>query len=67
MLTVDADTAEVLDAWGENTFYVPHGIAVDAAGSVYVTDAGAHQVLRVSAANPISAVHCGSLRHFSAP
>ncbi len=49
VVTVDADSGEALDAWGENQFYMPHGIAIDAAGNTYLTDAGSHQVLRVNA------------------
>ncbi len=48
VVTVDSESGLPLHAWGKNTFYMPHGITVDAQGSVYLTDAGAHQVYRVS-------------------
>ncbi len=47
VVTVDAESGEAVDEWGADTFYMPHGIAVDAQGNVYLTDVGTHQVYRV--------------------
>ena len=41
------ETGEVLRSWGDGTFVMPHGLAVDARdGAVWVADAGRHQVKR---------------------
>ncbi|CAH3952261.1 unnamed protein product [Pieris brassicae] len=40
------ETGELVDMWGENLFYIPHGITVDAAGNVWVTDVALHQVFK---------------------
>jgi streptogramin lyase len=36
---------------GKNMFYMPHGLTVDGAGNMYLTDTGLHQVMRVGLAN----------------
>jgi peptidylamidoglycolate lyase len=48
---IAADTIAVADArgrvlasWGKNLFIMPHGLSLDSAGNVWVTDVGAHQV-----------------------
>jgi peptidylamidoglycolate lyase len=48
---IGRDTIAVLDAdgqliasWGKNLFIMPHGLSIDRAGNVWVTDVGAHQV-----------------------
>ena len=44
VLVVDGDSGSLLDAWGANRFLVPHGISVDDADNVYLTDVGLQQV-----------------------
>ncbi|KDR18657.1 peptidyl-alpha-hydroxyglycine alpha-amidating lyase 1 isoform X2 [Zootermopsis nevadensis] len=36
----------VVEEWGNNTFYLPHGLTVDMNNSVWVTDVALHQVLK---------------------
>ncbi|KAJ0182287.1 hypothetical protein K1T71_001656 [Dendrolimus kikuchii] len=43
------DTGELLDMWGQNMFYIPHGITVDHAGNVWTTDVALHQVFKFEA------------------
>ena len=45
--TYDQATGDVLDRWGEDLFYLPHGITIDSQGNVWLTDVGSHQVLKV--------------------
>ncbi|XP_030031920.2 peptidyl-alpha-hydroxyglycine alpha-amidating lyase 1 [Manduca sexta] len=40
------DTGELVDMWGQNLFYIPHGITVDPQGNVWVTDVALHQVFK---------------------
>ncbi len=53
---ISRDTIAVLDSvgglvasWGKNLFIMPHGLSLDRAGNVWVTDVGAHQVRKFSA------------------
>lgn len=48
ILVLSPDDGSVLWSFGSGTFYMPHGLAVDIEGNVYVTDVGLHQVFRVS-------------------
>jgi peptidylamidoglycolate lyase len=48
ILEVDADSGKLLNSWGANIFLVPHGITVDRANNVWVTDVGLQQVLKFS-------------------
>ncbi|XP_069701014.1 peptidyl-alpha-hydroxyglycine alpha-amidating lyase 2 [Periplaneta americana] len=46
VLTLDPGTGAVLNDWGSNLFYMPHGITVDAADNTWLTDVALHQVLK---------------------
>ncbi len=48
VLEIDADTGKLLRSWGANAFLVPHGITIDPANNVFLTDVGLHQVLKYS-------------------
>lgn len=47
IVTLDAATGSLVDHWGSNLFYMPHGLEVDAEGNTWVTDVALHQVLKV--------------------
>jgi peptidylamidoglycolate lyase len=51
ILVLDPDTGSVVSSTGKNMFYMPHGLTVDGAGNMYLTDTGLHQVMRVGFAN----------------
>ncbi|XP_068626403.1 peptidyl-alpha-hydroxyglycine alpha-amidating lyase 1-like isoform X2 [Battus philenor] len=40
------ETGELVDSWGQNLFYIPHGITVDNVGNVWLTDVALHQVFK---------------------
>ncbi|XP_053611248.1 peptidyl-alpha-hydroxyglycine alpha-amidating lyase 1-like isoform X2 [Plodia interpunctella] len=40
------DTGDLVDKWGQDLFYMPHGITVDTSGNVWVTDVALHQVFK---------------------
>ena len=48
VLEFDAESGRLIRAWGANTFLVPHGITIDAANNVFLTDVGLHQVFKFS-------------------
>jgi len=46
VLEIDAATGKLLNSWGANRFLVPHGITIDRANNVYLTDVGLQQVFK---------------------
>jgi peptidylamidoglycolate lyase len=48
VLEIDADSGQLLSSWGANMFLVPHGISVDGANNVFLTDVGLQQVFKFS-------------------
>jgi peptidylamidoglycolate lyase len=46
VLEIDADTGTLINSWGANTFLVPHGITIDHANNVFLTDVGLQQVFK---------------------
>lgn len=44
---IEPSTGKVLAEYGENEYYMPHGLTVDSKGNIWVTDVGRHQVLRL--------------------
>jgi peptidylamidoglycolate lyase len=45
---LDGCTGKLLAAWGTNQFIMPHGLTVDAADHVWITDVGRQQVFKFS-------------------
>lgn len=48
ILEIDAGTGKLLASWGANMFLVPHGITIDSANNVWVTDVALQQVFKFS-------------------
>ncbi len=48
VIVFDGETGEVLAEWGGNMFVMPHGLSVDAADNIWLTDVGRHQVFKLS-------------------
>lgn len=46
VLILDRQTGRLLNKWGANLFYLPHGLTIDRQNNAYVTDVALHQVLR---------------------
>ncbi|KAI4501845.1 hypothetical protein M0802_003180 [Mischocyttarus mexicanus] len=46
VLTLDPKTGDILNGWGNNTFYLPHGLHIDHLGNVWLTDIALHQVFK---------------------
>lgn len=46
VLGFDGQTGELLSAWGENRFVMPHGLTIDHEDNVWLTDVGLHQVYK---------------------
>jgi len=73
ILEIDADTGKLIQSWGANTFLVPHGITIDQANNVFVTDVGLQQVFKFTHdGRPLLAlgepgVGAWDARHFNQP
>ena len=39
-----SSSGELLSAWGQDLFYMPHGLTVDHHGNFWITDVAMHQV-----------------------
>ena len=48
VLEIDGETGRLIRSWGADTFLVPHGITIDGANNVFLTDVGLHQVFKFS-------------------
>ncbi|SEQ07344.1 peptidyl-alpha-hydroxyglycine alpha-amidating lyase family protein [Neolewinella agarilytica] len=46
---IDPDSGEIINSWGEDSFIHSHGMHVDWAGNVWLTDIKRHQVFKYSA------------------
>ncbi|KAK7792477.1 hypothetical protein R5R35_013863 [Gryllus longicercus] len=44
-----ATTGAVIEEWGSNLFYLPHGLTIDFENNIWVTDVALHQVFKFSA------------------
>jgi peptidylamidoglycolate lyase len=44
----DGETGELIAEWGRNLFVMPHGLSIDGADNIWVTDVGRHQVYKFS-------------------
>ncbi|XP_012235235.1 peptidyl-alpha-hydroxyglycine alpha-amidating lyase 2 [Linepithema humile] len=49
ILELDPNTGNIMRGWGNQTFYLPHGIYVDNSENVWLTDIALHQVFKYSA------------------
>ena len=48
VIVFDGETGEMVSEWGGNMFVMPHGLSIDAADNVWLTDVGRHQVFKLS-------------------
>ncbi|XP_018905482.2 peptidyl-alpha-hydroxyglycine alpha-amidating lyase 2-like isoform X1 [Bemisia tabaci] len=48
VITLDAETGNILSSWGGGIFFLPHGIHVDFEGNIWLTDVALHQVFKFS-------------------
>jgi peptidylamidoglycolate lyase len=48
VLEIDPQSGHLIHSWGPNTFLVPHGITVDHANNVFLTDVALQQVFKFS-------------------
>ena len=46
VMMFDGGTGNLLASWGEKTFVMPHGLAVDRRDNIWLTDVGLHQVFK---------------------
>jgi hypothetical protein len=48
ILIINTHTGQIVNQWGNNTFYMPHGLSIDTEGNLWLTDVGMHQVFKYS-------------------
>jgi peptidylamidoglycolate lyase len=48
VIVFDGETGKMVSEWGGNMFVMPHGLSIDAADNVWLTDVGRHQVFKLS-------------------
>jgi len=46
IVTLDERTGTIVNRWGSDLFYMPHGMEIDASGNTWVTDVALHQVFK---------------------
>lgn len=56
ILELDPNTGNIIHGWGNQTFYLPHGIYVDDSENVWLTDIALHQVFKYSASGDVQLV-----------
>lgn len=49
LIHLKKDSGEILDRWGEDFFFMPHGLTLDKDDNIWVTDVGLHQVFKFPA------------------
>ncbi len=49
----DGASGKLISSWGANRFVMPHGLSVDHAGNLWLTDVGLHQVFKCSPAGEV--------------
>ncbi|EFX71247.1 hypothetical protein DAPPUDRAFT_327379 [Daphnia pulex] len=74
IVTLDAATGSLVDHWGSNLFYMPHGLEVDAEGNTWVTDVALHQVFKFPKGSRVPSLTLGEAfvpgsdeKHFCKP
>ena len=48
---LDVLNGEVVNEWGANLFYMPHGLTIDNDENVWITDVALHQVMKFNRGN----------------
>ncbi|KAK2144884.1 hypothetical protein LSH36_722g01047 [Paralvinella palmiformis] len=46
VVTMNRSNGAILDTWGQNLFYLPHGLTIDSNDNYWVTDVALHQVFK---------------------
>ncbi|XP_022106613.1 peptidyl-glycine alpha-amidating monooxygenase-like [Acanthaster planci] len=46
VLVFDKATGKIKHQWGENLFFMPHGLSIDSEGNMWLTDVALHQVFK---------------------
>lgn len=73
VLLLDNKTGRIINSWGDNIFVMPHGLTVDSANNVWLTDVGLHQVFKFTHNGKllmrlgVAGVQGRDARHFDQP
>lgn len=55
IVELNPTTGQIVKQWGENLFYMPHGLTIDQSGSYWLTDVALHQVFKFTPQDTIKA------------
>ncbi|KAH1007488.1 hypothetical protein HUJ04_004713 [Dendroctonus ponderosae] len=61
VLTLDPSNGKVLEKWGANAFYMPHGLTIDRHDNYFLTDVGMHQAFKFKRGQNIPTLVFGEL------
>jgi hypothetical protein len=59
IVTLDAGNGVVIDQKGSGLFYMPHGMTIDRAGNMWLTDVALHQVFKFQPGKDYPAITLG--------
>ncbi|CAG0902557.1 unnamed protein product [Darwinula stevensoni] len=48
ILILQPSDGHLLESWGKDKFYLPHGLVIDQSGNYWLTDVGMHQIFKYS-------------------
>jgi len=52
LLTVNTKNGQIISQFGNDTFYMPHGLSIDNDGNLWLTDVAMHQVFKYDTTQP---------------
>ncbi|KAK2563008.1 Peptidyl-glycine alpha-amidating monooxygenase [Acropora cervicornis] len=74
VLTLDSKTGKIMNSWGQNMFFMPHGLTIDSEGNTWLTDVAMHQVFKFPTGRTESSLTLGvrfqpgsDVEHFCKP
>ncbi|XP_074634773.1 peptidyl-glycine alpha-amidating monooxygenase A-like isoform X2 [Acropora palmata] len=74
VLTLDSKTGKIMNSWGQNMFFMPHGLTIDSEGNTWLTDVAMHQVFKFPPGRTESSLTLGvrfqpgsDIEHFCKP
>lgn len=59
LVVVDPMSGDILEAWGKDRFYLPHGLTIDHENNLWLTDVAMHQVFKFSSDSDLPAMTFG--------
>lgn len=74
IVELDLNSGAIIDSWGQDLFYLPHGLSFDSSGNMWLTDVALHQVFKFGTSRVLPLLTLGQRfepgsdeRHFCKP